>query len=127
LDVFDPSVLLIPALQIGNPFTLSSLNDAQLTGTTLTIDDVQLFSQRAMLTTNSDVSLQNGDTLVLTLTDTFSDLYNSINEPDTAFRGFNYFNYDIHSIQNSLSSGSIVSFDVDITDGTNSARLASNI
>ncbi len=125
LDLDDPTVELIPSLQTGNPFTLKSLNTAQLAGSSLNVK-VQKFSDRAMLTTSSDISFQNKDTLVLTLNNTFADLYQSINQPGPNFKGFNLLNFDIGSIQNSLGV-TINSFDVDITDGTNTARLASNI
>ena len=128
LDFYNPKVDLIPSIQIGDPFTLEALSDATLAGETFSKKDVQRFSQRAMLEVGqSPIQVQSGDSLILVTDATFADLYGSINNPTDNFSGFNFFHYDIRSLQNSASIGSIASFDIDISDGTKTTRLASNI
>jgi len=128
LDFYNPKVELIPVLVIGTPFTLETLSDVQLSNTMLTIQDVQAFSQRALLDTSfNSIPIQDGDSLVLTTGNTFADLYESINDSSNDFQGFNFFNYDIRSLQKSATVGSIISFDIDITDGTSISRLASDV
>ena len=126
LDLNNPNVSLIPSVQIGNPFTLEALSSATLAGENLVIDDVQIFSQRAMLRVSSEnLSLQNGTTLILETTDTFNKLYESIHDPSGAFTGANVLNYDIRSIYDATPNG-FESFNVDITDGVNTVRLNGN-
>ncbi len=128
LEFYNPESEIIPALKTGNPFTLESLTTAELSNIALSIQEVQPFSQRAMLDSSSNsIPILDGDSLVLVTGDTFADLYTSINNPSNDFNGFNFFHYDIRSLQNSATIGSIVSFDVDVTDGTNTSRLASNV
>ena len=121
LDIFNPEVEAIPALQMGNPITLENLEAAHLAGSELAIDEVQPFSQRAMLRVSSgDLSIPDGSTLVLTLGDTFADLYESINDPAGPFSGFNLLNFDIRSIGIAIGRRLM---NVDITDGRNTLRL----
>ena len=120
LDLFNPEVVSIPSLQTGNPFTLENLISARLAGTELVVDDVQVFSQRAMLRVASgDINIPDGSTLALTLSDTFADLYESIRNPSGSFSGFNFFNFDIRSFRQ--ISRNIAS--IDITDGRRRTRL----
>ena len=127
LDVNNPDVDLIPTLQTGNPFTLASLSNVEFSGIPITDFEVQKFSDRAMLVVDNTVVLTDGSKLVLEFDETFSDLYKSINNPSDSFRGFNFFNYDIRSINESYTFGTILDFDVEITDGTNVAKLADGI
>ena len=123
LDLFNPEVESIPSLQIGNPFTLENLESARFAGVELVVDEVQMFSQRAMLRIPSgNVPIPDGSTLVLTLSDTYADLYRSINDPSGTFSGFNFSNYDVRSFDMAIGIDSI---DIDITDGVNSSRLIS--
>jgi hypothetical protein len=125
--VNNPDVDLIPTLQTGNPFTLASLSNVEFSGIPITDFEVQKFSDRAMLVVDNTVVLTDGSKLVLEFDETFSDLYKSINNPSDSFRGFNFFNYDIRSINESYTFGTILDFDVEITDGTNVAKLADGI
>jgi len=122
LDLFNPRVQLIPALQTGNPFTLETLTTSTLSNSPLVIEDVERFSQRAILSTTQPIELVDGDTLHLTTAETFSDLYNSINDPNSSFSGFNFFNYDIRSLQMNVD-GDILFYDVYLTDGISSAKI----
>ena len=123
LDLSDPEVASIPSLQIGNPFTLENLESARLAGVELVVDEVQTFSQRAMLRVSSeDIPITDRTTLVLTLRDTYADLYQSINNPSGSFSGFNFLNYDIRSFELAIGINAI---DIGITDGVNSLQLSS--
>ena len=121
LDVWNPNVDAIPALQMGNPFALENLELASLAGVDLIVDEVQPISQRAMLRVSpEDIQIQDGSTLVLTLSDTYADLYDSINDPSGPFSGFNFINYDIRSISNAID---INSFSIAVTDGARTTEL----
>ena len=118
LDLFDPNVGRIPALQTGHPFTLKNLAKAELDGIELSIKEVQPCSLRAMLVkSGDDQPLQDGTRLILTMKDTFADLYRSINDPEGPFSGFNFLNYDVRSINESLRGRGFNAVDVQITDG----------
>ena len=124
LDLNNPNVDAIPALQMGDPFTLENLESARLAGVELAIDDVQAFSQRAMLRVPSgDLPIPDGSTLVLTLRDTYADLFGAINDPSGNFSGFNFFNYDIRSIGDSIRRNS---FTIALADGVHTAEITHN-
>jgi len=127
LDFNNPNVDLIPTLQTGNPFTLASLSSVEFSGIPITTFEVQRFSDRAMLVVDNTVILTDDSKLVLIMGETFDDLYNSINNPSDSFSGFNFFNYDIRSINESYTFGTILSFDIEITDGTHVAKLADGV
>lgn len=121
LDLFNPEVASIPSMQMGNPFTLENLESARLGGVELIINVVQKFSQRAMLRFPSgDLTVPDGSTLVLTLSDTYGDLYESINDPSGSFSGFNFLNFDIRSIADAIEMESST---ISITDGVNTAEI----
>ena len=131
LDLNNPKVQLIPSLVTGNPFTLESLVSAQVSTnivSILSIEDVQLFSQRAILTSPGLINSTGTFSLQLTLENTYNDLYNSINDPGGSFNGFNFFNYDVRSIGNSMTGGSANSVDIILSDptGGKSVAIASN-
>ena len=122
LDLFNPEVASIPSLQMGNPFTLKNLESVYLSGVELIVDEVQPFSQRAMLRVSpEDITVTDESELVFTLEDTYADLYKSINDPSGGpFSGFNFFNYDIQSIAKAID---IESFAIAITDGIRTTQL----
>ncbi len=128
LDLFNPDVDLIPAITIGNPFTLETLAGATLGGHDLVIDDVQRFSQRAMLRVDGPeggLVFNDGAVLELTLNATFADLFQTIHDPAGNFAGANLFHYDVRSIERSLA-GHIHTIDIAITDGQHVASLSSD-
>ena len=120
LDLFNANVVRIPSIQIGNPTTLENLTSAELGDFNVIIDQVQPISQRAMLRIgSSDQVVHDGATLRLTLSSTFSQLYESIHNPVGPFSGFNFFNYDVRSFSNTVRQygGSLTFVDIQITDG----------
>ena len=129
LDLNNPNVSLIPTLVTGAPFTLQSISTAQAitnVNTFFTID-IQPFSQRAILT-SLGTAPSGTFALDLTLSYTYGDLYNSINDPENSFHGFNFFNYDVRSIADSMIGGSTTSVDITLNDpmGGKSVILADN-
>ena len=122
MDISDPNVPAIPSMKLGNPFTLNSLSFASLADSVLDINDVQRFSERAMIETSTDILVQDGHTLVLRLNNTFEDLFGTINDPSDTFNGFNFFNYDITSLQKNIPAN-LMSFDLEITDGSQSTKI----
>ncbi|MGI0055760.1 MAG: hypothetical protein ACREAK_00120 [Nitrosarchaeum sp.] len=118
LDLFNPGVALIPALQTGDPFTLGEAGvegatKAQAVYTTFSgIDStgnltavgasdtatikVQKFSERAIVTPSGVTAV---DSLVVDLRTTVDELRKTIRNPSTGnFHGFNFFNLDVKSI-----------------------------
>ncbi len=122
LDFYNPDVELIPSIVLGTPFTLETLNDATLANNPLSIQTVQQYSQRALLQSPL-TTIDDGDSLELSTSETFANLYNSINDSTTNFSGFNSFNFDIRSIENSIIGGTIDSMIISITDGTNTVDI----
>ena len=109
LDLNNPNVNLIPALETGSPATLDSLTDATFDATTLSFD-VQAFSDRALLTVGgSDVTVTDGSELTL-MQGTMEDFFGSAPIDDGNFEGFALFNYDIRSLRDNVSD--IDSFDI---------------
>ncbi|MCV0393720.1 MAG: cadherin-like domain-containing protein, partial [Nitrosopumilus sp.] len=127
LDLFNPIVWSIPSVRTGTPFTLSSLSTANLTvaGSTPLFTSVDTFSDRALLTLNVPffVSTPTSTIISLETTDTFDDLYQSINDPSGSFDGYNFFNYDVRSIDTSLVADSINQVTINLLDGTNTVQL----
>ena len=109
LDLFNPDVKIIPSLKTGSPVTLASINKAELAGVNLIIKEVQEFSDRVILEAPTDIIINNGDILVLSLGITWKDLYEHIVEPygDSNFHGTNLFNYDIRSVKMEMDARSI--------------------
>jgi len=117
LDLFDANVLLIPALQTGDPFTLgeagltaptalytnfTSVNGSgQLVHVVSTVNStatitVQKFSERAYVTANQTSSVNS---LVIDLRTTVDELRKTIRNPTgTTFHGFNFLNIDVRGI-----------------------------
>ena len=131
LDLFNPDVDHIPTLETGSPITLENINDAGFTGPAVDVfppttygENVEEFSQRAFLEipTGAGYTLNTGDDLVISLDDTFEDLYDSIGEDGANnFRGVSLINYDIRSIFNNADVDSV---DVSVDDGTTNVVIA---
>jgi hypothetical protein len=100
LDFNDPNVALIPALSTGSPATLAGLTAAVYSGGPLVIDEIQAFSDRAILSTTGATAV-GGDTLTLTF-GTMADFFGSSPMDDGSFRGVALFNYDIRSFGDAL-------------------------
>jgi hypothetical protein len=123
LDLFDPTVALIPTLKIGNPFTLvqgdeaAFLSDVTVSGCSTvalcTVNStsvansadvsVEAFSQRARITptpTSGSFTIGTNGALLVDLNRDITELQKSINNPTSAsnFRGYNLFNYDVRSL-----------------------------
>lgn len=152
LDLFEPSVPLIPSLATGDPFTLGeggvegdtvanatffataptfttthaiagglpAMSDVTIAaanelGATIVVDK---FSERAILTTNATGSAQ---ALLIDLNVNAEDLFNSISdtqgsEIEGRLHGFNLFNQDLRSINQTLS------YDVYLVNSTGDIR-----
>lgn len=107
LDLNIPNVALIPALSIGDPFTLGEINDGGLPdvdvsaiftdGTTpiTTDENVQAFSKRTLLTATASTGATD---MVIELKTDMAELLRTINNPAGAFNGFNFLNIDVRSI-----------------------------
>ncbi|WP_297442286.1 hypothetical protein [Nitrosopumilus sp.] len=130
LDLFNPSYKAIPALSTGNPYTLgesgtetnSKISASFLDGFTLNPTTSEQFTLTgAVLGTTSSVVVEkfsdrarvdplsnvDSDALVIDLKTNLNKLYSSINNPfdsTTNFRGVNMFNFDIRSINNTISN-----------------------
>ena len=117
LDLNNPDVDLVPSIQIGSPLTLESLGTATLSGDRVfdsdgdanhpQEDEVQAFSQRAMLQANeftgsNDIVIAAGDNLIFNYgvnNDAVADVWGSIDNNDVGREQvINTFNYDIRSI-----------------------------
>ena len=119
LDLFNPNAEAIPAITVGSPFTIQNINSVSLSGTALNAGSViQPYSGRVMLQTPVAISLDGNDELVLTLNQNFGSLYNSINDPNLGFSGFNFLNYDVRSL-------TAISVDIEISDGVNTSTFNS--
>ena len=124
LDLNNPNVDLIPTLRTGTPATLGELDVATFTNGTTTVDlgnEVQGFSDRAILTTGAPIQFgTTGDTLNLQV-GTMDDFYDAAPINDADFHGFALLNYDIRSLENdnnndSSDNASIDSIDISIND-----------
>ena len=129
LDLNNPLIDHIPALETGSPITLAGFDNpstsaiegtATLDGTTVFPPDtyseaIETFSERAFLEAASDITLDDGERLLLNLDDTtFEDLYDSIGQDgEDDFRGVSLINYDIRSI---FDNADVDSVDVLIAD-----------
>jgi len=121
LDLNNPNVSLIPALQTGDPFTLGEVgtesgtvakavyfansSGALVNGTTSGVSPaaavtanatltVQKFSQRALLSSSSATVV---DTIAFDLKTTASDLQSTVLDKDV-LRGFSFLNIDVRSL-----------------------------
>lgn len=129
LDLFNPSYNAIPALSTGDPFTLGESGTGSstktiasflsgyalspsgdlftLSGTTLgtkTSVIVEKFSDRARVDPSTTT---NSDAMIIDLKTNLKDLHSTINNPyDSSknFKGFNLLNYDLRSLNNTISS-----------------------
>jgi hypothetical protein len=129
LDVFDPTVALIPTLKIGNPFTLATGDEAAFLSTVTasagcgiggvvlcTVNStsiassadviVESFSQRERITPDATANIGTNGGLLIDLNRDITELQKSIKNPTTAnkFRGYNLLNYDVRSLNNDASS-----------------------
>ena len=107
LDVNNPLVSLIPAMSIGDPFTLGETGDgatisAIFTDATTatapigTTENVEAFSKRATLLTAAP--LVAATNLTIDLGTDMADLLNTVRDPAGTFNGFNFLNIDLRSI-----------------------------
>jgi hypothetical protein len=140
LDVNSPITALIPALSIGDPFTLGETGDGGLpdvnisaiftdsTTATGTDENVQAFSKRALLTATAP---QAGATdMVIDLKTDMADLLQTVRDPVnppvgiavTVFNGFNFLNIDLRSITADTVDVSLLS----ATDGCPIVNTAYN-
>jgi len=104
LDFNNPAVALIPAMKTGSPATLAGLTAATFSGGPVVIDEVQAFSQRAILSTTGATAV-GGDTLTLTF-GTMNDFFNAAPVNDGSFRGVAMLNYDLRSFGDAFGSTS---------------------
>ena len=117
LDVNNPLVTLIPALSIGDPFTLGETGD----GATIiaafdifgpapvsiaTTENVQAYSKRATLIPASP--LASSTDLIIDLQTDMADLLQTVRDPAGAFNGFNFLNLDLRSITTDTVTVSLI-------------------
>jgi hypothetical protein len=112
LDLFNPNVALIPALQTGNPATLAGLETATLQGVDVCDEcEIQAFSDRAMLTSSITSAIGTSEgavTLVLDFGDE-ADFNRAAPSDDTVT---SLFNYDVRSVGLTIGANSIESIDL---------------
>ncbi|MCV0410959.1 hypothetical protein [Nitrosopumilus sp.] len=126
LDLFNPDVVVIPALTTGDPFTIGEAgltaaqalfinysaatvnpdSTLQLSGgvTNLTSSvTVDKFSERAILTQTAQTGGSTGvNATVIDFNTTFDELKNTIRDTTSStFHGFNFLNIDVRSLQSS--------------------------
>ncbi|MGH1522341.1 MAG: hypothetical protein ACRBB2_08350, partial [Nitrosopumilus sp.] len=109
LDLNDPNVDLIPTLRTGTPATLGELDVATLSGTT-DVDlgnEVQGFSDRALLTTAASIDFGAVDDTLSLQVGTMKDFYDAAPIDDADFNGFALFNYDIRSLSDNAAVDSV--------------------
>ncbi len=138
LDLSDPAVDHVPSLAIGQPVTLERLvsaklqpADVELFGTVPGAEDVESPSQRAFLrnATGSDLTVANGDEIVLDLGITLQELYAAVPEPGPAgaagpdgFRGVGLLNLDVRSLFAAVDA--LESVTVALSDATDRVVVA---
>jgi hypothetical protein len=129
LDLYKPEVLSIPSITTGDPFSLSENNEqhgAMLNGSygiTSTKNDhtsfspdspakvnVDQFSKRGIITSSSTTI---ANSIIIDLQATAGDLQESINDPKSNFRGFNFYNQDLRSITSDTVDVSVLYGDID--------------
>ena len=118
LDLNNPDVALIPALETGSPNTLSELTSTAITGGMFDgVDDdtVQAFSDRALLVADGDIPVADGDVFSLTFGD-MGDVFDSTPINDSNFNGFVLFNYDIRALENDNGIDATDSVVIDTVD-----------
>ncbi len=127
LDLFNPDVDHIPTLETGSPITLeetvvATLDGADVLGGARTYDEtIEQFSQRLFLETTGVVPLDDGDSLIIGLDQTFEDLYDEIGQDGVdGFSGTSLINYDVRSLFNNADIDSV---DISVSDGTDTILL----
>ncbi|MDH5569406.1 MAG: hypothetical protein OEX98_06425, partial [Nitrosopumilus sp.] len=121
LDLNNPVVKLIPSLQTGDPLTLDDATSIELDNVDV-LDRVQAFSDRAILSSDSIITVDPGDDLFLTI-GTFGDFFDAAPVNDADFHGFALFNYDVRSLSDNLPD--LDSLDIDI-NGVNIATATTD-
>ena len=113
LDFNNPNVAVIPALSTGSPATLAKLTGVTLNAVPITVKEVQVVSDRAILTSASGiiVAAGGGDTLVLTQ-GTMADFFGASPSNQGTFRGVALFNYDIRSFGDALDYTSVTALNI---------------
>jgi hypothetical protein len=132
LDFNNPNVSLIPALITGTPTTMFDTTEVvggtifTGPGGSLTIVDVQAFSNRAILQASSG-TVANGETMEFTRSNSVSDLFDAAPVNDPSFKGFALFNYDFRSLANPGNLSTLTSITLDLTDGVNTVNLGTAV
>ena len=116
LDLNNPSVALIPALKTGSPNTLKGLTSTTITGGAFeTNENVQRFSDRALLVADGDIPVADGDAFSLTF-GTMGNVFDSTPIDENNFHGFALLNYDIRALENDNGVNGTASVNINTVD-----------